>query len=185
MMSRRFRICLAAWVATIAVTLLCGQSFAESVDVGNGWTMQITPALKIAANDKGDQPYEPTGGINIQPGNTDAPEILPAPPADAPADDGSQEICATSVGHNYRSIYNSIPFDRSLFNANPMYRHDATMEILTGNPRPQTIIRQAAPAGPRLPILPYGYHLDFNSRFRSMSYFNSPFLYGNGFRGLW
>lgn len=185
-MSLRFRICLAAWVATVTITLLCGQSFADSVDVGNGDTVEITPALKIAANDTETNAHQPTEGILIRPGNFDAPTTpTDAPAHDAAADDGSVNVDTATAGQDYRRIYNSIPFDRSLYNANPIYRHDATMEILTGNPRPQTIIRQAAPAGPRLPILPFGYHLDFNSRFRSYSWLTSPYLYGLGFRGIW
>lgn len=36
----------------------------------------------------------------------------------------------------YLQIYNSIPFNRAEYVANPAYRHDATMELLTGQPRP-------------------------------------------------
>jgi hypothetical protein len=35
----------------------------------------------------------------------------------------------------YRQIYESIPFSRTTYLANPAYRHDATMEFLTGIPR--------------------------------------------------
>lgn len=40
----------------------------------------------------------------------------------------------------YRRVYNSIPFSRADYKANPNYRHDSTMEILTGNARHQTVI---------------------------------------------
>jgi hypothetical protein len=40
----------------------------------------------------------------------------------------------------YRRLYNSIPFSRAEYKANPNYRHDSTMEILTGNARHQTVI---------------------------------------------
>ncbi len=40
----------------------------------------------------------------------------------------------------YRRVYNSIPFSRAEYKANPNYRHDSTMEILTGNARHQTVI---------------------------------------------
>lgn len=39
---------------------------------------------------------------------------------------------------NYAQVYNSIPFSRAAFDDNPSYRHDATMEILTGQLRPGT-----------------------------------------------
>lgn len=41
----------------------------------------------------------------------------------------------------YRRIYNSIPFNRAEYNVNPNYRHDTTMEILTGTARHQTIVQ--------------------------------------------
>jgi hypothetical protein len=40
----------------------------------------------------------------------------------------------------YLRIYNSIPFRRAEYKANPNYRHDSAMEILTGNARHQTVI---------------------------------------------
>jgi hypothetical protein len=41
----------------------------------------------------------------------------------------------------YRRIYRSIPFSRAEYRVNPGYRHDSTMEILTGNARHQTIVQ--------------------------------------------
>ncbi|MFN9720064.1 MAG: hypothetical protein ACK58L_15305 [Planctomycetota bacterium] len=41
----------------------------------------------------------------------------------------------------YQRVYNSIPFNRAEYNVNPSYRHDATMEILTGTARHQTIVQ--------------------------------------------
>ena len=46
--------------------------------------------------------------------------------------------------HNYRRIYHSIPFIRSEYEANPSYRHEATMEILFGQLRPQVNVKQPA-----------------------------------------
>ena len=45
----------------------------------------------------------------------------------------------------YTEVYNSIPFNRAEYNRNPTYRHDSTMEILTGNSRTQTIVRHGRP----------------------------------------
>jgi hypothetical protein len=54
----------------------------------------------------------------------------------------------------YRQIHRSIPFSRAEFDANPSYRHDAAMEILTGNARPQkTVVQLPAPAPPAAPYL--------------------------------
>ena len=47
---------------------------------------------------------------------------------------GAKESAAS-----YQQIYRSIPFNRALYNANPNYRHDATMELLTGQSRTQTV----------------------------------------------
>lgn len=58
----------------------------------------------------------------------------------------------------YREIYNSIPFSRAEFDANPSYRHDATMEFLFGQMRPTVINRQARTSiDVRMPAMPYGY----------------------------
>lgn len=66
----------------------------------------------------------------------------------------------------YRRVYDSIPFSRSEYKANPNYRHDSAMEILTGNARHQTIIqhnfehkqpvqRIPAPARPSRVLVPF------------------------------
>ena len=47
--------------------------------------------------------------------------------------------------HDYVKVYNSIPFRRSEYIANPQYRNEATMEILTGQLQPKV----AAPPQPR------------------------------------
>ena len=47
---------------------------------------------------------------------------------------------------SYREIYNSIPFSRTEYDANPGYRHQATMEIMLGQLHPIIV---APPALPR------------------------------------
>jgi hypothetical protein len=47
---------------------------------------------------------------------------------------------------SYREIYNSIPFSRAEYDANPGYRHQATMEIMLGQLHPIIV---APPALPR------------------------------------
>lgn len=46
---------------------------------------------------------------------------------------------------SYSKIYNSIPFRRSEYLANPGYRHDTTVEIMFGQMRPTVIHRQNLP----------------------------------------
>ena len=47
----------------------------------------------------------------------------------------------STLAANYRDVYFSIPFIRSQYNANPTYRHDATMEFLFNQMRPTVINR--------------------------------------------
>ena len=47
----------------------------------------------------------------------------------------------TINGLTYAEVYDSIPYHRSEGLANPSYRHDATMEILFGELRDMTIVR--------------------------------------------
>ena len=41
---------------------------------------------------------------------------------------------------SYIEVYNSIPFRRSEYAANPNYRHEATIELLLGQIRPKTVV---------------------------------------------
>lgn len=89
----------------------------------------------------------------------DAISVEPAPTPDAEDRGPATPIEVTSVQQHhalngtayvspaaeadsaeYRRIYNSVPFSRAEYLANPNYRHDSTMEILTGNARHQTVI---------------------------------------------
>ena len=45
---------------------------------------------------------------------------------------------------NYKDIYFAIPFNRAEYNANPSYRHEATMEILFNQLRPTVIQRSTS-----------------------------------------
>ena len=70
-------------------------------------------------------------------------QIIPAAKAPAPkkssakpGEDAARIEAAIASPAAYRRIYRSIPFSRSLHDVNPGYRHDATMELLTGNARP-------------------------------------------------
>ena len=76
------------------------------------WTMDITPAANRHA--------APASVLVADPPAAAAPNVDPA---------------------EYQRIYNSIPFSRAEYRVNPGYRHDSTMEILTGNARHQTIVQ--------------------------------------------
>ena len=49
---------------------------------------------------------------------------------------------------NYQRIYDSIPFNRTEYNANPSYRHDTAMEIMFGKMRKTVILRHMQPTQP-------------------------------------
>ena len=47
---------------------------------------------------------------------------------------------------SYTEVYNSIPFRRSEYAANPNYRHEATIELLLGQIRPKTVTNISTPS---------------------------------------
>ena len=66
----------------------------------------------------------------------------------------------------YRDIYFSIPFNRAEYNANPSYRHDATMEFLFNQMRPTVIQRGTTNV----------YQYDMNGGYYDPPYY--PYSYG-------
>ena len=70
---------------------------------------------------------------------------------------------------SYASVYESIPFNRAEYEANPGYRHDTTMEILFGKLRDTVIYQNYSPR----PIInsyrlnDYGYSIYPYYRYRS------------------
>lgn len=136
--------CLAVAAAWLSGT---ANLAAEEVQVTDTWVMQITPAQGVA-----DKPSASTQAANA---------------ANAAATTG------TSVNPaDYARIYRSIPFNRAEYNANPNYRHDTTMEILTGNARHQTIVTNPMPR--REPVVrdrPFALPWRYNSRARGLNYY--------------
>lgn len=98
-------------IATTALLLSCLQGACGDAGAPAGWTIEITPAARVPA-----APAEP---IVVTNRDGQAVEVDPAA---------------------YDRVYRSIPFRRSEYRVNPNYRHDSTMEILTGNARHQTVI---------------------------------------------
>lgn len=106
------------------------------------------------------QPPEQTRG-----GGPDAPLIVPArsvesqatkpaakePNAETDAPEAPGQETPDFDPRRYREIYESIPFNRTEYEANPSYRHEATIELLLGEPRPKVVLRGPrwiGPAGP-------------------------------------
>ncbi len=137
-MSLRFRICLAAWMAVVALAAMSGQVRAQDgaeltpvpdaplqVDSSYAeWTIEIVPAHKVRDASE-----------------VDSAVAAPADSGQAAAGDGCSTCGhATANAADYTRIYKSIPFNRAEYDVNPSYRHDSAMEILTGNARHKTVV---------------------------------------------
>ena len=165
-LSRRFTLTM----ATVALVLYAAKSAkSDELQIPDApapqpaeedWTMEIQPAVKLLS----------TASIPVE-----------ARPAVA-CETGAIAIDPSA----YSRIYNSIPFNRTEYNANPNYRHDSTMEILTGNARHQTIVqhnfehkqpvqRIPAPNRPSRILTPFS---------SSGLFYNSPFGFGGGGYGF-
>lgn len=163
--SRRFTLT----VATVALVIYATKS-ARSDELQlpappapqlhqDDWVMEIQPAVKLPSA-----------------------QSIPVEARSAVAGESASIAVDPSA---YSRIYNSIPFNRVEYDANPNYRHDSTMEILTGNARHQTIVqhnfehkqpvkRIPAPTQPSRALMPYWpYGLPFGLPFGSS--------FGNGF----
>lgn len=125
-MSLRFRICLIVWLAVVLLAATTGNVQAQDAAPGtvaptdlqaspsdDDWTIQIIPAAKVSRR------------AIVQP---------------QPLPEEAQDCTATVDAEQYKRIYASIPFNRAEYSVNPSYRHDATMEILTGNARHKTLL---------------------------------------------
>lgn len=115
-----------------------------------------------------------------------APAVKATPPGAHTAPVKSEQACCESRPvvdpSEYSRVFNSIPFNRAEYNANPSYRHDAAMEILTGNPRHQTIVKHTnyrpQPIAAPIQAVPYRY----NNPNRGLNYyFYGPYW---NFRGI-
>ena len=142
-MSVRFRICLAVWIATVLCRAWCQSSRAEVFEVSEGWAIEISASAGDTVT---------TSSSRAMPDDSGEEAML---------DTAEKSGCCDGVGEDYRRIYNSIPFNRAEYNVNPSYRHDSTMELLTGNARHQTILRHnTRPVVPRRGhrVIPYRYN---------------------------
>lgn len=75
-------------------------------------------------------------------------ETKPTPASPAPAASGTFAPRMT-----YEQAYNMVPFSRAEYEANPSYRHDSAIEIMTGQLRPTVIMRHNIPYFSRYPDL--------------------------------
>uniref|UniRef100_A0A7C4LPH0 Uncharacterized protein n=1 Tax=Schlesneria paludicola TaxID=360056 RepID=A0A7C4LPH0_9PLAN len=101
------------------------------------------------------------------------PEVHQLPAAPPPGDRVAPlppllDLDPVALAQRYRQIYAAIPFDRAEYEANPSYRHEATMELLFGQMRPMVVERRQIAVDVRTPpgMLPAPYSwYGFNSYF--------------------
>jgi hypothetical protein len=87
------------------------------------------------------------------------------PPSPAPPLSEGEETHVNPFDYSW--IYQTIPFLRSEYVANPSYRHDATMDILFGKLRPQAVEEQAPQPRPHGTMFP-----NENNTIRPNSYYS-------------
>ena len=133
---------------------------------GDNWTVSIKPAQRTAQAEVRSVPVPPPADIipasatvaqeaPVQAVPQLAPAELPPVPVETRGQKGTGATTAHGVtvvpdsepqlevfGRRYADAYRSIPFNRAEYDANPSYRHDAAMELLFGQLRPTTIVKQ-------------------------------------------
>lgn len=125
---RQMRVRLAGFLS-VALTL-------STVPAGaaEDWTIQVTPRTTSAADQRMLLAQNDEGPV-ITP--LKKPQAVPAPPQPG-VTEGDAAAPANGPGpldlSQYESIYNSIPFSRAEYVANPGYRHQATMSLILGQP---------------------------------------------------
>lgn len=186
------RVLVLATIFGTAVTAN-GQEYRVTDD----WTMEIIPAAGGAIGDTA-IPDPSDSGVKIIPVGLSVQEsvlirdaahdtpLIAEPMLNPPAPDSAKDAAGAVNAADYARVYQSIPFNRAEYNANPTYRHDAAMELLTGNARHQTIVRhssttQRQPAPQRQVPAPVPYRYN-NRRWGLNYYFYFPYW---NFRGLY
>lgn len=102
-------------ILVAALSLVASGQSLRAADESEGsanWTIEIVPAERVPAT---------SDGVVVR----------------RVSDDADSGAVTTA---DYNRIYDAIPFRRAEYNANPSYRHDSAMEILTGNARHQTVV---------------------------------------------
>ena len=139
---------------------------------GGEWTMTISPATVPVStapfNTVKTEPKVEQVAVLTEPAEVTPADPAPAvePPAESsrqPSSFVSAQQPAAAVGavengvqivpnpiavpqvSVYEKIYNAIPFNRTEYLANPSYRHETTMELLTGNQRQIVVHRNYTP----------------------------------------
>ncbi|MCG6156718.1 hypothetical protein [Rubinisphaera margarita] len=119
----------------------------QRAEQGEQWTMLITsgpshvagtrPQQELVTFDLDRESKAMVGGPHVQPlGHDEAMAEI-----EKSESDSKRSISPAQ----YQAVYDSIPFSRAEYLANPSYRHEATMEMLFGELRPTVIHKQDKP----------------------------------------
>lgn len=156
----------AAFTIGAAALAVAGPTTAEFDADGQKWTVLIRPqggesaapetdiVITPAVRAEEPSPADPFADYAPPPETVEAPESAgeTREPDAAPPEVRAARSRPTELASLYSRVYGSIPYIPSEHQVNPAYRHDATMEILTGRPRPAAALARpsadpGAPAG--------------------------------------
>jgi hypothetical protein len=198
-------------LAAIPAVLLAAR-MAESAEVtlqqenGESWTIEINPRQTAAASTQvaletspvfpqanvPPAPPEPFPMNDVSLVQADGQDAEPALPQaeivveEEPAEEHGIAIVPNRKlrlsGLSYRQVYDSIPYSRTEYLANPAYRHEATMELLTGIPR-QKVVHSNYEPKLNTPIEPQPQFL-YNPYGMFGPGFGHGYGWGGGFYGL-
>ena len=159
--SEIFQICLTGGAVAGLALVVAGSPASAARPVADAdWQIAIVPEQTAGDVDASLVPPAPEPALALQ------------EPSPAPAEPTSGGITITPAelaspvevnGRTYEGVYESIPFNHTEYMANPSYRHEATMEILLGQLRPMTIVKDQQPQPimnqMQSPYQPYRYSL--------------------------
>lgn len=197
--------------AGICLFGLCGQSASggefRAVIIDPAWTIEIRPGQQqhaVPAPDPSTGTARPTiipavyQAAGPTPEGKETKSIGPElPPAVAPVAAPVQgPVPVVTPRMTYAQAYVAVPFSRTEYEANPVYRHQAALELMFGVLRPMTLNQQYMPRAFRYPDFyqyPYAHsgtqNIDIHQWGGGYNHggFNgqSPFGYPYGLRGNW
>lgn len=160
------------WLLLIATGLgWCGQSLLAAdksgVIIDPTWTILIRPAKRAPEIESAS---DVTPAVNEEEAPAPESAAKPATPA-VPAKPIGPELPPQLVPQyqtmlpagpprmSYAEAYAAVPFSRAEYEGNPVYRHQAALELMFGVQRPTTLVQNYTPRAFRYPDsyqIPYG-----------------------------
>lgn len=161
----RFVASLTLLASLAATSALFASDFVQSRPIrDNSWqvvvgTPETAASTSVANNDAGprlvqsDAPPAPGGTILplSEIGPAPAPEVTPSVVIDGDAVNLGATAPKVIPNMSYIEAYNSVVFNRTEYEANPGYRHEAALEMMFGQLRPTTTVKQYTPRVIRYP----------------------------------